>query len=635
MPGCGKTVLCASIIDELKEGQSTSSSDSFSVLYFFFSHESETKRFSSSALSAVLSQLLQQHRGNQHILDILSFAMSNPEGGQNFATHSELQEVLILCLSSIRNAYLVFDGIDECSDDKRFLETLQRIAKATDNNVRFLLLGCGSSEPFYYAIPRDRQLKISKEGPVRKDIRMFLEKSISDMVDDEALVSERDTHVLGTLSAHLEYISNGMFLWAGLVIDHLRDTHLSPYQRLSDIMGMRVPPGLDSTYKRILARIVEKRSNCVHREFIQQVFMWLTFKTMDISLEQLQKAIDTSLDQIGIEDRPEHLTAILETWCLGLVEVVDIGNNHWRPQLVHLSVTEFFRGYFGFMKDSRTLRESFPFPCAFEANVQIASTCLAYLARNLPRSPLSGVHGMPLTETKGCSNPEFPEFLQWAITGWMTHLVSITEAAEAAEVEETRSSRMPIDPVHFTLSEGFETLMSQLNNLLSTPHRIRAWIEDLYVFVPRDACEAPEYLQTWSRWLRARIRTQRFHQCEEGLSPVMLELAERFPGFIRAIRLLIKESGNTLTSNPHSIRSHITRSIESPFLVKANLVLQEAQVQARVTASESVRVPGLALEHLAHLSKESASSDKVGVLRVFPSRYDVRNYLTILAPDGD
>lgn len=244
-PGCGKTVLASSMIEELRALQDTTTDTSPQVYYFFFNNNRTDKNNSSDAFRALLAQILHQNRKNNDLLDTFTFAMGEYTNGQMTASSFELLDLLSVCLPRMKNVFLVLDAIDECNDQSTFVHKF--VSTACKYGIKVLLFSRPNVESLWKTTRENRQVLIQKDFN-NDDIKIYLHAKVQDLTDEQLLPPHCDftdivTRLLGG--------SAGMFLWARLMIGYLTSRALSPSQRLSIIYSVNLPEGLDQMYRRI------------------------------------------------------------------------------------------------------------------------------------------------------------------------------------------------------------------------------------------------------------------------------------------------------------------------------------------------------------------------------------------------
>jgi len=140
-PGYGKTILSTRIIEHLHQRvlcdrQSSDQASNTSCLSFFFFDQQKAEIDSHiTALQAISAQLLISQRNNKTFIDIASLLMRDESKGQMRASEQALESMIRLYLEHLDGSYLVFDGLDECFEWEKFLESLRNSTERTSCKI--------------------------------------------------------------------------------------------------------------------------------------------------------------------------------------------------------------------------------------------------------------------------------------------------------------------------------------------------------------------------------------------------------------------------------------------------------------------------------------------------------------------
>ena len=118
-PGMGKTVLSAAIIDHHR-GLSVLK-ESPTLIYFYFKGLSSDKNNASAAVTSFLYQETVQNKDNSMIDSKVSKVFDIANGVSNPGFDS-LWNRFCSVLEELLTVTLVLDGLDECSDSKKFVK---------------------------------------------------------------------------------------------------------------------------------------------------------------------------------------------------------------------------------------------------------------------------------------------------------------------------------------------------------------------------------------------------------------------------------------------------------------------------------------------------------------------------------
>lgn len=109
--GCGKTVLCSTAIEDLRQRCDEDLSTGLAIFYFSFSDS--RKKSSTDLLRSLVVQLAWREPGPT----MLQQAYEKPSGG--VPSDDELQKILLASLASYSMVSVVLDALDESPDDNR------------------------------------------------------------------------------------------------------------------------------------------------------------------------------------------------------------------------------------------------------------------------------------------------------------------------------------------------------------------------------------------------------------------------------------------------------------------------------------------------------------------------------------
>lgn len=287
-PGCGKSVLAKSLIDE--ELQSTQSR---TTCYFFFKDDNADQKSVTFALSALLHQLFSQKRGLiKHALhqfkingsklpqlfdsqwEVLTKATADPEAGE------------VIC---------ILDAIDECRDSeqetliaalKRFYHGIVSNNKPVLNDkpgpsLKFLV----TSRPYCHVGHRFKDLAL-----IIPNIRLAGEHQ-SELISQEIdlIIKERvrNLEVRETLESPLERwllkTKHRTYLWVRLVFDVIENSFAGTWNGFHEIIR-KLPDTVNNAYTAILERSEDKWLARKLLHIVVAAVRPLTMKEMSVAL---------------------------------------------------------------------------------------------------------------------------------------------------------------------------------------------------------------------------------------------------------------------------------------------------------------------------------------------------------------
>ncbi|KAF2809192.1 uncharacterized protein BDZ99DRAFT_46958 [Mytilinidion resinicola] len=335
-PGCGKSVLSKSFIDE-----DFRSTDNRTTCYFFFKDDNDVQKNVATALSALLHQLFSQKP------TLLKHAMSDYAANGDKLTQSfhTLWSILTKAVADPRagEVFCVLDFLDECAEAGRYqiieaLDTFYQHASSGKNPSKLKMLV--TSRP-YLDIERRFTELVSKFPTIR--LRGEREShAISREIDDvikwrvSKLGSELKLNDSETLNLERELLGmvNRTYLWLTLILDIVRKTILPTGRKLKAIIST-LPSTVDQVYEAILSRIEEderlQAKKLLH--IIVAAKRPLTLEEMNIAL-----AIEPhhrSYDDLDLDDEARFEVSV-RNLCGLFVTVVD-----QRVYLIHQTAKEF------------------------------------------------------------------------------------------------------------------------------------------------------------------------------------------------------------------------------------------------------------------------------------------------------
>jgi hypothetical protein len=263
-------------------------------------------------------------------------------------TVKELQSMFVkYAVRSTVKITMFVDALDECESpsDARKLMGLFNNTDHDQEAGQPRLKICISSR-HYPNVGVDEPLQIivekTNQGDITQCVKMALQRLQIDLSDD--------------LSTEITSRSNGMFLWAFLVIEKIREAldDREPREELKAIIN-RTPPRLEEVFKGLIDGIPVNE-----RERSNRILSWILFTKRPLSLTELYHAL-----AFGSEDkyqtysdyetsngfiRPEQMKTLLAKYTRGLVEAVEI--EEWgylgspsastvRVQFIHESVRQY------------------------------------------------------------------------------------------------------------------------------------------------------------------------------------------------------------------------------------------------------------------------------------------------------
>jgi len=220
MAGAGKTVLCSTVIEDLKSQVSQCQDDNVRLAYFYFDFRDSRKQSVEDLFCSLLRQLVSDSASLPSSVTQLyeEYADKNhrPKLSELYST---LQHTVALC----DRVYLVLDALDEAADRESLLDTLLEFMEATNRRVNILFSSRQEKdiEKSFYSAQRDTLHTLALGDyafRVKKDIEEFIEKQLDvdrrfakfkrerDLIRRALLNGAEGMYVIRCPQEHAEYV---------------------------------------------------------------------------------------------------------------------------------------------------------------------------------------------------------------------------------------------------------------------------------------------------------------------------------------------------------------------------------------------------------------------------------------------
>ncbi|KAL8797124.1 MAG: hypothetical protein Q9195_000591 [Heterodermia aff. obscurata] len=358
IPGCGKTVLASTIIDELQVN-----SPKVRVIYYYCDYSDKR----TLQIDRIVGTLLKQFFIDGLVPEEIEAQIPQDyvEGRQLLGAR-KLIDLVCFAVKSSSPTFVVLDGLDECEKEIRqqMIDLFCHLSKLKDAVCKILIL-CRDEDQLLnlrtlQGIPRIRITPIALEG----DIKSFVTGSVRSRVQSGEL-RMRNPDLEKEIVTELVNKAHGMFLWVFFQLDDLCE---APSDAMIRQSLRNLPNGLIETYERILNKIAQ---NAIQSLVARKIFIWTVCAQRPMGIEEAKEAIafepsDLSWDLEKIPD--EDL--MIET-CKGLV-IRDQGDGTIR--FAHHTIRQYLLS-----EDAKKRNESFA--CSMEeAELFVGQMCLTYLS---------------------------------------------------------------------------------------------------------------------------------------------------------------------------------------------------------------------------------------------------------------
>ncbi|TLD05262.1 uncharacterized protein PgNI_09641 [Pyricularia grisea] len=353
--GCGKTVLCAAVLEQLAQLDCL-------VLSFFFDFGDAAKQTRDCMLRALVFQLYlnQPESQSREYLDKLFQTIC--KGGDRQPSGDELWECLKSMLKTARKkVYIVLDALDESKTRRELTMWIKDVVSGPELHQLHLIF-TSRPEPDFDCIPsligRDNCLELDKEA-VNADIRAYVLSRLEN--DDEFVNKKLPEDLIEDISNRIGNGADGMFRWASCQLQTLSEC-ASVFDIRSALRDL--PRDLKETYTRMVENIPEPFEKAAIR-----LLTFLVHCERPLKLSEGKDVIATTeTEPEGFDwDRRPFDEAVLRH-CPGMITIILVQTYEgiiYELHLAHFSIKEFLLG-----------RTNFEIPTAC---ICIVKTCLLYL----------------------------------------------------------------------------------------------------------------------------------------------------------------------------------------------------------------------------------------------------------------
>ncbi|KAK1248783.1 hypothetical protein MKX08_007003 [Trichoderma sp. CBMAI-0020] len=361
IPGSGKTILTATVINDLITRFRNDSTIGLAYIYCNFKQRDDQKI--EHLVASLLKQLARSRSFSEHVKSLYDMHKK----GQTRPSAHEVSKVLQSVAATYSRVFVVVDALDECQPfNDCGLELLSYIFNLQASTVTNFF---ATSRP----IP-DIEERFKSQNHLRREI-LATNEDVRTYLDGHTLKMPRcvleKPDMQEKIKTEITGAVEGMFLLAQLYLDSLKDkttmkqikTTLEHFKKQSQIGQGEDEKRkvLEKAYEQAMIRTNSQMSG--FQALGRKVLAWIICAKRKLTMLELQHALaveigSTELDQDNLPEVEDMVSA-----CAGLV-TVDKESNIIR--LVHYTTQEYF---------DRTRQDWFP-----DAEADITETCVTYLS---------------------------------------------------------------------------------------------------------------------------------------------------------------------------------------------------------------------------------------------------------------
>ncbi|KZP17138.1 hypothetical protein FIBSPDRAFT_1047078 [Athelia psychrophila] len=361
-PGCGKTIICSTVIEMIRA--ECAEEPSSACAYFFFDNRNGQTDLSlhDKFIRSLIKQLSHQSASfPAPLVDLYG-------GGQQQPSIQSLQLVLEEIIDGFERTFIIVDAVDECADREKMLAWVEELTQRKRGNLQLLF----SSRP-----EQDVTEKLSSMAYIArvtlnsrladKDIESYIDAMLSKMI-------RWDAQTIALVKDALITDSDGMFRWVAFQISELFKCRT---RRAVDDQLRNLPKDLEGMYERALL-------NSSHHHDLKRCLMWLAFSSYPLEPQELADVVTVDLSSNGPPSYDPDLryfgTADMLITCSGFVTETewDTTDHPLKTirviKLAHMSVKDYL------VSDHIKAGAAAYFSLnAMLSHSLITKTCLAYL----------------------------------------------------------------------------------------------------------------------------------------------------------------------------------------------------------------------------------------------------------------
>lgn len=164
--GCGKTVLCSTVINDMTVYTGSYTQDALVFYYFDFTNNVKTKTL--SCLRSIIQQLVEQTTDTTSLQTLLkTYAMGTPP-------IQEFLDVLKSILYRHDRVYIVINALDECTDQEELFDLLKSIRHWKLECLSILVTSRDKPDIRECVLPTPKQEIRLQNSAIDNDIRLFI-----------------------------------------------------------------------------------------------------------------------------------------------------------------------------------------------------------------------------------------------------------------------------------------------------------------------------------------------------------------------------------------------------------------------------------------------------------------------------
>ncbi|KAI1414950.1 hypothetical protein F5Y13DRAFT_178439 [Hypoxylon sp. FL1857] len=372
IPGCGKTVLSSTVIEDLERGKEASPH----VLSFYFDFNETKKQSLEFALRSLINQIYNFSKA-ENIRKYIDTLYSSCEDSGHQADTRSLQKAFMEMTEQLNEVWIVLDALDECGtrQNSGLFEWIYSLHGLQTNT--HILVTSRPEQDIESAIEkwaRAEDIIQLQSRVIGNDIRGYIKERIINSRELERWQSRPE--VQDEIEETLVQKADGMFRWVACQLDILEKC--LNYQAVHKTL-ISLPTTLDETYERIIASVPT-----MYKHETTRCLQFLAYTDRPLRVNELVDAIAVDVGGQPAFDPRNRMPEPKEiaSYCSSLVLVEEKMERAWDSEtkdyiqqyvrLAHYSVKEY-------LTSNRLNNDIAKYLSETNARTSIAEVCLTYL----------------------------------------------------------------------------------------------------------------------------------------------------------------------------------------------------------------------------------------------------------------
>lgn len=216
--GCGKTVLCSTIIEELR----ALSSGNAQIIAFWYYNKNDKQRVSlNNLVRALISQIVLSSTTVSPVL-VDFYRLNKQETPKTLDLVHILQSVLLE--STNRDAYIVVDALDESEETEReeLMELIRKLLSLDTVDIRILVTSRTNTVRIEHGFPDEESKRLYKVPVASSSVNLEISAHVTERLQNDKIFSTWPERERNKVKDILVKTAAGMFRWVDCQLQAIR-----------------------------------------------------------------------------------------------------------------------------------------------------------------------------------------------------------------------------------------------------------------------------------------------------------------------------------------------------------------------------------------------------------------------------